>query len=116
MLTYEPVFCVVARVNGFEAGRLAIADIVADHRTTAVEAPATRAARVFAALPGCEIYLTPDGSAGYAAFTRGGQSFTIVRAEGRCDVPPEAAEACAKTLYVLACASHPASRARTSSA
>lgn len=116
MVIREQVNCVVARTAEIRDGRLAIADIVADHRPASAETAVARAARAFTRLPGCEIVLTVDGSGGYLAFTRRGQRFKIRQAQDCGIVPASTAEACAAALYAWSCAGHPASLALTSSA
>lgn len=116
MLKPGRIDCVTARASETDPARLAIADIVADHRT-APGSPAARATSAFARLPGCEIFLAPDGHGGYLAFTRRGRCFSIRRvfpvprdpadgaAPGCGPVRAAAAEACAVVLYARACTS-----------
>lgn len=96
------VNCVIARIGGTVPGRLAIADIVADHRP-ATAVTAVRAASVLASLPGCSVFLTVDGHGGYLAFGRDGGRFSIRRAPDHDGaIPAAAAEAWAVVLYTLA--------------
>jgi hypothetical protein len=97
------VSCVVARAGEAGPGRLAIADIVADHRAVPAVTSA-RAASMLASLPGCSVFLASH-CGGYLAFTRGGMCFPVRRAVGRGGVPAVTAEACAVALYACACAS-----------
>jgi hypothetical protein len=103
MLTREQISCVTARVGETGPERLALADIVADHRTGSAS-PAVRAAMAFARLPGCEIFLAPEDRDGYLAFARCGRCFSIRPAGDRGRVPAGAAEACAVVLYAAICA------------
>ena len=96
------ISCVAARVGETEVSRLAIADIIADHRS--VPAASSRAAGVFACLPGCSVFLALDDSGGYLAFMRGGACLSIQCARICGHMSAAAAEACAFVLYAWACA------------
>jgi hypothetical protein len=98
------VDCVIASVDGTAPGRLAIADIVADHRRVPAATAAQRAAFVFSYLPGCTVFLTAEVSGNYLAFLRDGRCVPV-RAVPGCDHAPSAvAEACALLLYTRVCA------------
>lgn len=110
------ISCILARAGESDAGHLAIADVVADHRPAAAGPVVARAAMMFTSLPGCEIFLVPDGD-GYLALTRGGRCFEIRPSRAGGGVRPAVAEICAAALYALACMDrYLASLARTSSA
>lgn len=96
--------CVIGRIGETEPGQVTIADIVADHRP-APAVTAARAARVLASLPGCSVFLAPDGRGGYLAFARDGRRFSIRRVPRQDgDIPAAAAEACVAVLYARVCA------------
>jgi len=95
------ISCVAARVGETRVSRLAIADIIADHRPA--PAASSRAAGVFACLPGCSVFLALDDSGGYLAFMRDGACLSI-RCARTCGHMSAAAEACAFVLYAWACA------------
>jgi hypothetical protein len=96
------ISCVAARVGEAGASRLAIADIIADHRP--VPATSSRAAGVFTCLPGCSVFLALDDSGGYLAFIRDGACLSIRCARTCGHMSAAAAEACAFVLYAWACA------------
>lgn len=99
-LYQEPGFQVgFVLAQAAETGRLAIADIVADHRLASPDA-AMRAVR---ALPGCSVYLARDGSGGYLAFLRGERRVPIRSPQRHGIVPSVAAEVCAVVLYARIC-------------
>lgn len=98
------VDCVIASAGSAPPGRLAIADIVADHRREPAAMAPRRAARAFSHLPGCSVFLAADTSGGYLAFWRDGRCVRVRGVSGRVRVPAAAAETCAMLLYAWACA------------
>lgn len=96
--------CVIASADGTESGRLAIADVVADHRREPAGMASRRAAQAFERLPGCSVFLAADASGGYRMSLRDGRCAQVRGAPGCGHVPAAVAEACALLVYAWACA------------